>query len=261
MSKPTEIDEEPPVVPADGSLPLDRPWLWMERGWADFKRAPAIGLLYGMGFVGASWTLVTLLAIAGDIHMLLPLTGGFFILAPLLVAGLYETSRRLELGRPATVGGAFLAWRAPGQLALMGVVLLLIHLVWVRIALLLYPLFFHARAPTWETLIPQLLGTPTGIGLLITGGLIGGALAVLSFCVSAVSIPMLVDRDVSFAEAIVASLKVVARHPRTMLFWGAVIVVFTAMGLATMFFGLALVIPVVGHATWHAYRDTVPPAG
>lgn len=250
-------DDEPPVVATDGILPLDRPWCWLALGWGDFTRAPQIGLLYGFGLVAASVALTLLLALAGEIHLLLPCTGGFFILAPLLVAGLYNTSRSLEAGKTPRFTDVLMVWRAPGQLVLMGVVLLFIHLAWLRVALLLYPLFFHGRGHSTETFLPELLGSSAGLALLATGTAIGAVFALVAFAISAVSIPMLVDREVSVLEAILASLAVVRAHPRTMLLWGALIVFFTALGIAMLFLGLAIVAPVMAHATWHAYRDTV----
>jgi uncharacterized membrane protein len=259
MARVVDADEhpEPPVVPADGTLPLDRPWRWLERGWRDLASAPQIGLLYGFGLAAASMALTLVLAVTGEIHLLLPCTGGFFILAPLLVAGLYNTSRSLEAGQRPKFTDVLLLWRAPGQLTLMGVVLLLLHLAWIRFALLLYALFFHGRAHSADTFLPELLGTSTGLALLVTGTVIGAAFALVAFAISAVSIPMLVDREVSVIEAILTSVSVVRAHPRTMLLWGMLIVFLTALGIVTLFLGLIVVAPVIAHATWHAYRDTV----
>lgn len=258
MSQTADADqnEEPPALPTDGTLPIERPWIWLEKGWRDFTRAPEIGLFYGFALVAASWALTLLLAVLGEIHLLLPFTGGFFIVAPLLVAGLYDASRRLEKGQRPRLSTSLMAWRAPGQLALMGVILLLLHLVWIRVALLLYPLFFHGRGHSAETFLPELLGTPAGLALLVVGTLVGCGFALAAFCISVVSIPMLVDREISVIEAVIASIRVVRDHPRTMLLWGALIVFFTALGISTLFVGLVVVAPVIAHATWHAYRET-----
>jgi uncharacterized membrane protein len=259
MSHAVDADpnEEPPARLTDGTLPIERPWIWLEKGWRDFTRAPEIGLFYGAALVAASWALTLLLAVLGEFHLLLPFTGGFFILAPLLVAGLYDASRRLELGQRPRLSTSLMAWRAPGQLALMGVILLLLHLAWIRVALLLYPIFFHGRGHSAESFLPELLGTPAGLGLLVVGTILGGVFAMVAFCVSAVSVPMLVDREVSVIEAVIASARVVIEHPRTMLFWAALIVFFTVLGITTLFVGLAVVAPVIAHATWHAYRETL----
>ena len=156
-----------------------------------------------------------------------------------------------------------MAWRAPGQLALMGVVLVLIHLVWIRVALLLYPLFFYGRGHSADTFIPELLGTSEGLALLVTGSVIGCVFALISFTISAVSIPLLVDKETSVVEAVIASVDVVRNHPQTMLLWGLLIVTLILIGMMTLFAGLLVIAPVIAHATWHAYRDTLgtKPAG
>ncbi len=259
MSNVTGIheDEEPPVLPDGATVSLEQPWQWLAQGWSDFTRAPEIGLFYGFGLVSVSWALVLLLAVAGEIHLLLPFTGGFFIVAPLLVAGLYDTSRRLELGQRPRLSTTLMAWRAPRQLALMGVILVLIHLAWIRVALLLYPLFFHGRGHSSETFLPELLGTPAGLALLVVGGLIGLLFALTAFGVTAVSIPMLVDQEVSVIDAVIASIGVVRSNPKAMLLWGLLIVLLTVIGIMTLLIGLLIVAPVIAHATWHAYRDTI----
>ncbi len=241
----------------DRQVSADRPWIWLAAGWADLRRAPVIGVVYGGVIVGVSWGVVAALHFYGMTYMLLPVTAGFFILAPLIAAGLYDTSRRLERGEPVSLVSAFTAWRAPGQLALMGVVLLLIHLAWVRFAMLLFPLFFPMQSRALPELLTLILFSPQSIPFLVIGTLVGAGFAAVAFALSAVSIPMLVDREVSVFEAMSFSLSAVLRHWRAMIFWAVLIVVFTAAGLATMFVGLAVMVPLVGHATWHAYRDLV----
>lgn len=250
----THDELEPPVIATGEVLPLDRPWHWLEAGWRDFMRTPTIGLLYGGALVGASWALVLVVAIFGEIHLLLPLSGGFFILAPILVAGLYDTSRRLQRGEPVSPMLALFGWRAAGQLTMIGVVLLILHLVWIRIAFLLYPLFLADQAPGFDNLLPAVLGATLGLAV---GTVIGGVLALVAYAATAVSIPMLIDRDITAIEAVITSFQVVQRNPRVMLLWAAILVVATAVGIATLFVGLAIVAPVLAHATWHAYRDAV----
>jgi uncharacterized membrane protein len=258
-SMPQVADErtQVPVAQVVGILPLDRPGRWLKLGWRDFTRAPQIGLLYGFGLVAASVALSLLLATANEIHLLLPCMGGFLILAPLLVAGLYNTSRSLEAGKTPKFTDALMLWRAPGQLLLMGACLLLIHIAWLAVTLQLYPLFFHDRAHSAETYLPELLGTSAGLALLATGTVTGALFALAAFAICAVSIPMLVDREVSLVQAIRASLTVVRTHTGTMLLWAALIALLTGLGIATLFLGLALVVPVIAHASWHAYRDTL----
>jgi uncharacterized membrane protein len=240
-------------------VPNDRPWTWLGAGWRDLMATPHIGFFYGGAVVAAGWALVVLLLQAGAAWAVLPATAGFFLVAPLLGAGLYETSRRRERGEEVSLGLAFGAFRrnAP-QLALMGAALLLIHLFWVRVAGLLFAVFFGLGfSPAIETLPMALLRSDNLLPFLVIGTGFGFVLAAAAFAISAVSIPMMVDRDVSAIEAIVTSVKAVAENPWPMAFWAGLIVVFTAMALVPFFLGLALVLPLVGHATWHAYRDLV----
>jgi uncharacterized membrane protein len=237
----------------------DRPWTWLEAGWRDLMASPHIGFFYGGAVVAAGWALVLLLLAADTTWAVLPATAGFFLVAPLLGAGLYETSRRREQAEPVSLFHAFAGFKRNGpQLALMGAALLLIHLFWVRIAGLLFALFFGLGfAPPVEELPMALLRSDQLLPFLILGTGFGFALATVAFAVSAVAIPMIVDRDISAVEAMIVSVRATLDNWRAMAFWAGLIVVFTAMAMVPFFLGLALVLPVVGHATWHAYRDLV----
>lgn len=247
------------ITPAINLVPIDAPWKWLAAGWTDLMAAPHVGFVYGGAVVLAGWVLVVLLLQAGIAWAILPATAGFFVVAPLVGAGLYEVSRRRERGEEITFFGCAYAFRRNGtQLALIGALLLLIHLFWIRIAGLLFALFFGLGfSPAIETLPIAMLRSDSLLPFLIVGTGFGFVLATVSFAVSAVSIPMIVDRDVSAFEAVVASVTAVVRNPRAMAFWAGLIVVFTGMALVPFFLGLALVLPLIGHATWHAYRDLV----
>jgi uncharacterized membrane protein len=240
-------------------VPNDRPWAWLEAGWRDLMATPHIGFFYGGAVVVAGWALVLLLIAAGALWAVLPAVAGFFLVGPVVAAGLYETSRRREKGEPVSLGVALHAFqRNAPQLALMGAVLLIINLFWVRMAGLLFAVFFGLGfSPTLEQLPGALLRSEQLLPFLIVGTGVGFVLASIAFAVSALSIPMLVDRDVSAIEAIVVSIKATLDNWRAMAFWAGLIVVFTAMALVPFFLGLALVLPLIGHATWHAYRDIV----
>jgi uncharacterized membrane protein len=221
---------------------------------------PQIGFFYGGALTLAGWLLALLLLWARSAWAILPASAGFFMVAPLLAAGLYEASRLREAGQPvtfATCMGGFT--RNGGQLAFMGVVLLLLHLFWVRVAALIFMLMFGINfAPALEEVPMAMLRSPMLLPFLVVGTAAGAVLAAAAFAISAVSIPMLVGRpELTAMEAIVTSVKVVIANPAAMLFWAGLIVVFTAMAMVPFFLGLALVIPLVGHATWHAYRDLV----
>jgi uncharacterized membrane protein len=258
MSDATE--SPPPAQPIRIEIvPNDRPWTWLEAGWRDLMATPHIGFFYGGAVVVAGWALVLLLLAAGATWAVLPAVAGFFLVGPVVAAGLYETSRRRERGEEVSLGTAFGAFRrnAP-QLALMGAALLIINLFWVRMAGLIFAIFFGMGfAPSLEALPAALMRSDQLLPFLIIGTGVGFVLASIAFAVAAVSIPMLVDRDISAIEAIVVSVRATLDNWRAMSFWAGLIVVFTAMALVPFFLGLALVLPLVGHATWHAYRDLV----
>ena len=136
--------------------------------------------------------------------------------------------------------------------------LVILHLFWVRVAALIFMLMFGINfAPPIEDLPMAMLRSDMLLPFLIVGTGAGAILAALAFAISAISIPMLVDRDISAMEAITLSLRAVIRNPAAMFFWAGLIVVFTAMAMVPFFLGLALVVPLVGHATWHAYKDLI----
>ena len=239
-------------------VPVDRPWAWLAAGWRDLRAAGNVSLAYGGAVVAASAILLLGLLAAGHIALALPLAAGFLLVAPVLAAGLYETSRRVAAGQPPTLRAAAGAFRAnASQIGLMGLVLLLIHLAWVRIAILLFTLFVGDSGADWNRLVGDVLLSSRGLPLLVVGSVIGGILAVVTFVFSAVSIPMLLDRDVNVFTAIATSVAAVRANPWTMALWAAIIVACTAFGLATLTLGLAVVLPILGHASWHAYRDLV----
>jgi uncharacterized membrane protein len=144
------------------------------------------------------------------------------------------------------------------QLALLGALLLLVHLFWVRVAGLLFALFFGLGAiPALEELPLMLLRSPSLLPVLVVGTGFGALLAAGSFAIGAVSLPMLVDRDVSFLEAVTVSIAAVLENWRPMALWAGLIVLFIGLALVPFFLGLVVALPVIGHATWHAYRDLV----
>lgn len=237
----------------------DRPWAWLTAGWRDLMANPQIGFFYGGALTLAGWTLALLLLWARTAWAILPASAGFFMVAPILAAGLYEASRLREEGKEVTFAACLQGFtRNAGQLAFMGVVLLILHLFWVRVAALIFMLMFGINfAPALEDLPMAMLRSPMLLPFLIVGTAAGAVLAAGAFAISAVSIPMLVDKDITAMEAISVSVRTVIANPAAMVFWAGLIVVFTAMAMVPFFLGLALVIPLVGHATWHAYRDLV----
>ncbi|MCG8690825.1 MAG: DUF2189 domain-containing protein [Minwuiales bacterium] len=254
----TDQVEAPLYKPIIRNVAPEQPWTWLSAGWRDMWRAPQISLAYGIAFSVVSAALTAGLFFSGMAYLLLPLSAGFLLLGPMLAVGMYEASRRLETGQPMTLGDVmFVKTRSPTQLAFLGVLLMLFMLAWVRIATLLFALFMQSTFPPVDQWVSVLLFTPNGLGLLIVGGIIGGVLAVIVFALTAISVPMLMVHDVDTITAMVASVNAVRQNLWPMLLWGWLIALLTAVGIATLFVGLAVTFPLVGHATWHAYRSLV----
>jgi uncharacterized membrane protein len=237
---------------------LDRPWSWLARGFQDLRRAPEVGFIYGLVFTAVGYTLAFGLYAADQVFLILPLGGGFLLVAPMLAVGLYRVSATLEAGGKPSVVEALSAWRPViGQLAVLAFVLVFAYLIWLRIAFLIFMLFFGLRSPAPETFFNEVFLQPESVPFLVIGTGSGAILALFVFSISAVSIPMILDRNASVLTAIVTSVRAVLANPGPMLLWAALIVVFTAAGLASLFIGLVVMLPLIGHATWHAYRDLV----
>lgn len=241
-------------------IDMDRPWTWLSTGWRDLWASPAIGLGYGIVFA-AIGAILTWVVLTQEVYYLtFPLMAGFLLVGPIAAAGLYEVSRRRRRGENTTLGQALAAFgRNPVQIGLMGVVLLLINIAWVRFAALLFMMFFSDAPPPIdpEGFIAAVV-TIESIPFLIVGFGIGAVLAAITFAISAIAIPLLLDRpNASVFTAVTTSWMVVWRNKATMVLWAWLIVLFIGVGLATAFIGLIVTLPLIGHATWAAYEDSV----
>jgi len=239
---------------------IDRPWAWLAAGWQDLQQARTVSLAYGAALVGLSWLLTLVLLVYDAFYFILPLTAGFFLVAPILATGLYDVSRRLAAGEAPTLVQSLGAWRRNGmQIGWLAAILLLIHLAWFRLATLLYALFFVdvAPAPTIAHLLETVLFSRQSLAFLFVGAASGAILAAATFAIAVVSIPMLIDRDVSALTAIAASLRAVQVNLRPLALWAVLIVMFTGFALVPFFLGLAVVMPLIAHASWYAYKDMI----
>jgi len=239
----------------------DEPWMWLAAGWRDIWRVPGISLAYGALFTILSAGLTAGLFYIDLLYLLPVLAAGFMLLGPMLAVGLYETSRRLEAGeRVRLLDILFVSTRAPTQLAFVGALLVLFFLAWVRVATLLFALFFGTAEPVLAEFLSTLLFSPKGLVFLAVGTVIGAVLAFIAFAVSAISVPMLMVRDTDAITAMAKSVEAVRTNFWPMMVWAWLIALLTACGVATLYLGLVLTFPLVGHATWHAYRALVAEA-
>jgi len=240
------------------TVDVDRSGHWLAAGWRDFLKTPRVSLIYGGAFVIVSVLLTFGLISAGLGSLVLPLAGGFVMMAPILVVGLYDVSRRLEQGAEVSFRHVFSAFSDNiGQLSAMGVVLLILWFVWVEVAIALFAIFFNQGPPPLNQFVEEIVFSLEAAPFLLVGAALGAVLAIIIFTITAVSIPMMYDREVDVVTAIGASILAVRANWQVMFGWAALIVVITVAGVLSFFLGLAVALPVLAYATWHAYRDLV----
>jgi uncharacterized membrane protein len=200
-----------------------------------------------------------LLMFSTEIHLLAAAICGYLLVGPVFGAGFYALSRLRAAGQPASfdasIDGALKNGR---RLASLGMVLAILAIVWVSLSGLLFERGFGGVPPVTSDNLYRTILDWHDAGFFVTYLATGGILALIAFVLSAVSAPMIFDRATSTGTAILTSIKAVAVNPAAMLIWAMLIAVLTAIGFATLLFGLAIVLPWLGHATWHAYRDLVP---
>jgi uncharacterized membrane protein len=244
---------------ASRRVALDRPWAWLAAGWSDLARAPSVSLTYGVAFALLGWVITFGLWAMDWLYLTLPLVAGFLIVGPLFAVGLYETSRRLDAGERPSLMAALCAWRRnASQIGLMGIALLLLMFAWVELALIIFMLFFGRTPPAVDQLVQQTFLNPQALPFLIVGTVVGALLAAFAFAISVIAIPLLLDHPrANVFTAIASSIAAVRTNPGPLFFWGALIVLFTGAGLVTLYLGLVVALPLIGHATWHAYVDLV----
>jgi uncharacterized membrane protein len=267
----SENDVSPNVSPSQGvqgasfasrvrKIDTNAPWQWLALGWADLIQARSISLPYALAFVVVGYAVTIGLYITEHYYLIWPLVAGFVLVAPVFAVGLYEISRRLEAGEPISFRTALGAWRcAPGRIFGAGLALTFFLIVWVRTAALLYVINFPYRMLDLSSLLNQSFFSSNGLSFLALGTVIGAMFAVFAFLMSVVSLPMMIGERADFLPALLTSFFSVTLNPKPMMLWAAIIVVVTAVGMATAFIGLVVTLPLIGHATWHAYRSVVLP--
>lgn len=237
---------------------IDEPFRWLALGWRDFRAAPWASLSLGLIVVLAGFALIFVLVGAGYFYLTAPLIVGFMLVGPALTVGYYAISRDIEAGRPPSLTGALAAWRGnPAGLLCLGLALVAFLVLWMRFAALIFAIFFPYAMMDVQALVNATLFTSEGISFLFVGTLVGGVMATIAFAAGAFSLPMLLDRRVGMLEALVTSVVAVVLNARTMALWAALVVLFTGAGLLLGYVGLAVTLPLLGHASWHAYRATI----
>ena len=235
------------------------PWRWLRRGADDMRHALPASLFYG-GVFALMGFLLELFFEARAVE--LALVTGFLLVGPFLAVGLHDLSRRRALGEPPRLLPTLTAWRANAPaIGFYALILALLLAVWIRVSVVVVALFFASDVPSDHGVLAELAASPEGWAFMAAYAAAGLGFALLVFATSVVSIPMLLDRPgMDTLTAMISSFSALQRNFLPMVLWAATIAVLTAIGFLTYRAGLVLVVPLIGHATWHVYRDVVAPA-
>jgi uncharacterized membrane protein len=235
-------------------IPVNRPFTWLRDGWLDMRSVASLG--YGALIVGVGWTI--LVFCGTHPYFIAAAISGFLLVGPLMSAGLCEMSRRYSLGQSANFDDSLDGFKrnAPALFE-FGVILAICAAVWFGISALLLGTVFHIGAPDIsETLYRGFLDA-TNRPQVLAYIVVGGVLATAVFAVSVVSIPLIIDRHASAGQAMRASVNAVLHNIPAMIVWSGLILILTIIGYATLLFGLLYIAPLLGHATWHAYKSMI----
>ena len=238
-------------------LHLADPFRWLMRGLDDVRAAPGIAVFYGVCF----WAMAVVL---GWVFRTRPeytmsMASGCLLLGPFLAMGLYDTSRRREAGLQPQLSESLTCWDSHmGSMGMLVLVLVVLELLWGRASLVVFAVFFNTGMPS-TTGVLQAVFNPQNWSFVAVYTVVGGVFAALVFSTSVVSIPMILDRDTDALTAGITSMRVVVENPGVMLLWGALITLIVAVSLWFWGVGLLLAGPVLGFASWHAYRAAVIP--
>ncbi len=231
-------------------------------GLRDFAEAPKYGFFFGGFYAVGGWLLFALLFSLSLPFLAFPTAMGFALIAPFIAAGIYEVSRRLESGEPLSWSVVFgTVWKQQKrEMGWMALITSFAFFIWVDYAALVFLLFFGLNELQPEAFIKALTTTYSGLYFILLGNLAGAVLATIVFSVTVISFPLLMDRDIDFITAITASVKAVTNNLLPMFVWALIIGVSVLVSFMTFFLGLIVLLPVLGHGTWHMYRKIVASA-
>lgn len=230
------------------------PFRWLAAGWRDFTRAPLIGLFYGACFVAMGWFLLATFKHAPAYT--LALSAGFLLLGPFLCLGLYEASRSIGQGIRPSFTRSLMAWRSStSQISIFAGVLLVLEMLWGRSAMIVFAVSFDG-VPQWDGTVADLL-QGDNLTFVIAYTIVGSIFAGLIYAVSVISMPLMLDRSVDAVTAGLTSMRLFLSQMPVMVFWGALITLIVVVAMLPGFAGLLVAGPVLGHASWHAYKQVL----
>ncbi|MCA3561229.1 MAG: DUF2189 domain-containing protein [Aestuariivirga sp.] len=229
-------------------------------GWRDFLRAPLIGLFFGGIYAAGGIAIFLLLKVYHEPWWIIPIAVGFPLIGPFVAVGLYETSRRIAAGEPLNFGQILMVILAQRkrQVAWMAFAVLFIFWMWLYEVRMLLAVFLGFKSfSSIEAFFNIVTTTPEGIGFLLVGTGVGAFISFVLFCTTVVGIPLLLDREIDLVTGIIYSFKAVLQNPAPMIGFGILVVALTFAAFVPVFLGLLVVLPVLGHATWHLYKAVV----
>ncbi len=251
--------EAAPVIRTIGLSDLHRA---LQLGWEDFKAVPSHAVILCVIYPVLGLVIARTVLGYAVLPLLFPLAAGFALLGPFAALGLYELSRRRENGEEASAWNAIDVFRSPsfGAMLGLGVLLLALFVTWIATAQAIYiAAFGYETAAGIPDFAERVLTTPQGWWLIVAGCGVGFLFALVALCISVVSFPLILDRHAGAGDAMVTSLRAVAKNPWPMAVWGLIVAMLLVAGSLPFFLGLAIVIPLLGHATWHLYREVIEP--
>jgi uncharacterized membrane protein len=247
----------PPVGPRALMVPLGwgAPFHWLTLGWQDLKAHPGIGLFYGCCFWVMALTLGFVFRAKPEYAM--SIASGCLLVGPFLAMGLYEVSRRREQGLTPDLGSSLTCWDSHiRSMSMLVLVLIVLELLWGRASLVVFAVFFNTGMPS-TTGVLNAVFNPENWEFVAVYLAVGGVFAALVYSTAVVSIPMILDRDTDAITAAITSIRVVFENTGVMLLWGALLTMLVVLALVPWGAGLVLIGPLLGHASWHAYRGSV----
>jgi uncharacterized membrane protein len=237
-------------------LPAYTPLRWLKLAYQDMRHAPVASLFYGLVFTMMGWLLHSVFT--QSVEILLSLITTFTLLGPFLALGLYDISQQLAQTGQVNFLASLIAWRKNyGAISFYSLLLIIVAVSWMRISAILLALCFTHDNPPLPQILESVFLFKDNIRFMIIYVLAGAAFAAVVFALSVVAVPMMLERDCDTITAVVVSIKTVLTNPMAMLFWALLIATFTFIGLATAYIGLIFTMPLIGHASWHAYRALI----